>query len=76
MHPLLTNLKELKDAELEVKIQDLSKKYFMTANAQVQEQIVMLLDSFKEELMNRRRTEWDRASGLSEKGLDKLINIS
>ena len=30
MHPLAGDLSQIKDAELELKIGDLSKKYFMT----------------------------------------------
>lgn len=30
MHPLINNLSEMKDAEIESKITELGKKYFMT----------------------------------------------
>ena len=42
MHPLVNNLSQLKDSELESKIQELTRKYFSTSNFQVQTQIAMI----------------------------------
>jgi len=76
MHPLINNLSEMKDAEIEAKIADLSKKYFMTQNFGVQQQISVVLETYKEEISNRRRDEWQRMVENRDKGLDKLININ
>lgn len=76
MHPLLINLSELKTTEIEAKINDLTKKYFMTSNYEVQSQIANMLDTYKEELSNRQRDEWNKVMESKNKGLDKLINVS
>lgn len=76
MHPLINNLEELKISEIEIKINDLSKKYFMTHNVDVQSQISSVLDTLKDELAKRQREELDRAMESRNKHLDKLINVS
>ena len=76
MHPLINNLSEMKDAEIEAKISDLGKKYFMSNNIGLREQIAAVLDTYKEEMANRRRNEWQKMQENREKGLDKLININ
>jgi hypothetical protein len=76
MHPLVNNLASFKDAELEFKIGELGKKYFMTNNFELQNQIASVLDTYKEELAERRRNEWQKMLENREKGLDKLININ
>lgn len=76
MHPLVDNLSYLKDAELENKINDLTRKYFQTYNVSIQSQIVAVLDSYKEELNNRRMIAYEKMMNTRDKGLDKLINIS
>jgi hypothetical protein len=76
MHPLVNNLAGLKDAEIEAKINDLSNKYFMTANTGVKAQIAAMLESYKQELGQRRQAEWQKLMENRDKGLDKLINVS
>lgn len=75
MHPLVGNLSQLKDGELEAKINDLSKKYFSTPNVDIRQQIVMVLETYKEELSNRRRQEYEKMMQSRDKNLDKLINV-
>ena len=76
MHPLVIDLNNLKTAEIENKINDLTKKYFMTSNYDVQCQIANVLDTYKEELATRQRLEWQKVTESRDKGLDKLINVS
>jgi hypothetical protein len=76
MHPLVDNLENIKDGEIENKINDLTRKYFMTRNPGVQAQIASVLDTYKEEMSKRRAVEYDRMMNNRDKGLDKLINIS
>jgi hypothetical protein len=76
MHPLLGNLTSLKDNELEQKIFDLSKKYFMTHNPEVQSQMVMVLDGLKEEMSKRRQAQLAALMANRDKTLDKLIKVS
>lgn len=75
MHPLVINLDNLKDAELEMKINELSKKYFQTHNPHLQSQILSMLETYKSELAVRRQNEWIRSNESRDKTLDKLINI-
>jgi flagellin-specific chaperone FliS len=75
MHPLSDNLSTLKDNELENKIQELTRKYFMTSNYEVQRQITMLLDLHKQELAQRQSKMWQNQFEKRNKDLDKLINV-
>ena len=76
MHPLVTDLNSMKDPELESKINDLTRKYFMTYNPGIQAQIVAVLDSYKEELDKRRRADYEKMMNTRNKDLDKLIKVS
>jgi len=76
MHPLVHDLDKLKDAELEQKIFDLTKKYFITHNPDVRQQMAMILDSLKEEMSRRRQVALEKMLASSDKNLDKLINVS
>ena len=76
MHPLINNLDELKDNELENKISKLSRKYFTTHNFQLQQQITMVIDSYREELAKRRQAEYEKMMQTRNKDLDKLINVN
>ncbi len=76
MHPLVNDLDSLKTTELEAKINDLTKKYFMTANPGMQAQISIVLDTYKEEIGKRQQLEWEKVLESRNKGLDKLINVS
>lgn len=76
MHPLAGDLSSLKDSELENKINDLTRKYFLTKNFNVQQQISALLDTYKAETSKRRQAEYEKMMSSRDKGLDKLINIS
>ena len=76
MHPLVGSLESLKDSEIESKITELSKKYFMTQNVGVRNQIMAVLDTYNAEMSVRRANEWQRMQERRDKGLDKLININ
>jgi len=75
IHPLIDNLKDFKEAELESKVSELSKKYYQTNNPDLKHQIAMLLDMYRAELQARRSATWDKLYQNRDKGLDKLINI-
>lgn len=75
MHPLIGDLSSLKDSELEAKVNELTRKYFSTYNTDVREQMVMALDTYKEELSNRRQREYEKMMQSRNKDLDKLINV-
>jgi hypothetical protein len=76
MHPLAGDMSTLKDSELENKISDLTKKYFMTNNTGIKAQIATLLENYRNELSIRRSSEWKKMVENRDKDLDKLINIS
>lgn len=76
MHPLLADLSTVKDAELETKIQELTKKYFMTYNNDLRMQLSVILEDYKEELAKRRAKVWRDQYENRDKGLDKLINVN
>lgn len=76
MHPLIQNLSSLKDSEIEFKVNDLTKKYFMTSNYEIRSQISVILETYKEELSVRRQRELERMANERNKDLDKLININ
>jgi hypothetical protein len=75
MHPLITNLAELKTSEIEAKINDLTKKYFSTHSYELQHQITLIMDTYKQELSIRRQQEWERMMENRNKNLDNLINV-
>ena len=75
-HPLVEDLTQLKDQELENKLTDLTKKYFMAmrlGQGLAANQIVMLLDSIKME-QERRRVEAARKSQ-ENKGPDQFDDL-
>jgi hypothetical protein len=76
MHPLAGDLSSFKDAELETKITDLTKKYFMTNNMDIRIQISNLLESYKSELSRRQQAALEKMMSNRDKSLDKLINVS
>ena len=76
MHPLLPDLAKMKEPELENKIQELSKKYFIAHNPAVQHQILMLLEDYKQELGVRRAKMWEEQYQKRDTDLDSLINVS
>ena len=72
----MQDLGQLKDTELENKIQELSKKYFQTSNATVQNQIAVFLDMYKGEMQMRRAKMWQEQYQKRDTDLDSLININ
>ena len=76
INPFVDNLNDLKDTEIENKIQDLSKKYWMVANPNVKMQIANLLEIYKQEITVRRAQEWDQQNQKRNKDLDNLIQIN
>ena len=76
MHPLAEDFDSLKDAEIEARITDLGKKYFMSQNPAVQKQIGMFLDIYKAELEQRRANAWQKEYQKRNKDLDDLIKVN
>jgi len=79
IHPLVTDLHEFTDPQLEEKIQDLQRKYFKTVNPDLQIQIANILEIYKEEIHTRRSIAAQKQREQMDAGgkdLDSLINIS
>ena len=76
INPFVDNLNDLKDTEIENKIQDLSKKYWMVANPNVKMKIANLLEIYKQEITVRRAQAWDQQNQKRNKDLDNLIQIN
>lgn len=73
-HPLVDNLENLSDNDLEERIASLHRKYWMTSNPQARDQMTIILDDLKYELNRRIRAE--KSIQNDDKNLDNLINIS
>jgi|TARA_B110000037_G_scaffold181930_1_gene209302 hypothetical protein len=78
LNPLVDSLADLSVTELEDKVVVLQRRYFMTSNPGVQQQIQNFLEIYQEEVQTRRAIEYNRQknSENGETGLDKLINVS
>lgn len=77
MHPGIENLSLLTDIQIEQKIAKLSSVYFITPNDDVRQQIILLLDSYKIELEERRLAAKRKQQNQDGKDdLDNLIKIS
>lgn len=71
------DITKVKDGDLENKIQELNKKYFMTNNADLRFQIIRFLDIYKTELHARRvKIYQEQFEKSGEKGLDNLIKTN
>lgn len=76
IHPLAEDFSQLKDIEIENKLQDLSKKYWQTANPAVKEQISIFIGLYKTELSYRRAKLVEQQYQKRDKDLDNLIKVS
>jgi hypothetical protein len=74
-HPLADDYMNLKETELEERIQDLSRKYFQANNPSVKQQIAIFIDIYKTELQTRRMKVWENQQK-NNKDLDKLIKVN
>jgi hypothetical protein len=75
IHPLQEDLSDLKDFDLEQKIQDLTKKYYLAyklGNHELLTQISTFLTIYKEE-MSKRYLEKTKQN--LDGDLDQLINV-
>jgi hypothetical protein len=77
-NPLIDNLHKLKDDDIELKIQDLTKKYHIAAKCgqgQLCSQISSILNMLNDELKTRYRKRMEDLEKNKDKNLDGLINI-
>ena len=74
-HPFESDLRELKDTDLEEKIQEITKKYFIAqrlGNYDLLTQLGTFLTIYKEEMSRRNR---ERFKNSDNGDLDQLINV-
>jgi hypothetical protein len=76
IHPLVEDFSQLKDLEIETKLQDLSKKYWQTSNPSVKQQISIFIELYKTELSYRRTKLVEQQYQKRDKDLDNLIKVS
>jgi len=76
MHPVPPNLKSLSDIQIEQQIIKLNSLYFMTQDESVRHQVILLLDTFKIELEERRSAAQKRQQHNDDNDLDSLIKIN
>lgn len=78
-HPLLNNLTELKDLDIENKISELGRKYSVAArsgNSGLCSQILIVLEEFKAEQQRRLLARSKISVKNQDKDLDDLINVN
>lgn len=76
MHPNIENFKLLTDSQIEQKILKLNSLYFIANNSDVRHQIILLLDTYKMELEERRIALKRKQEENGNNDLDNLININ
>ena len=76
IHPLVDDLSQYSDGEIDEKIRSLQSRYFKTGNPDLQHQIVVMLDIYREEAQVRRQRQFEQMQQNEDSGLDGLINIS
>ena len=73
---LVKDFAELTDTQVEEKVIELGRKYWMTSNPDLRVQISNVLEMYKEEARARRARAFQKSQQDDDKGLDNLINIS
>lgn len=68
-HPLINDLQNLSDKELYERLQDLTKKYWLTNNSAVQSQISLIVDDIRWEVDRRKR------DNTNNNDVDNLIKV-
>lgn len=75
IHPLIEDVTAMKDAEIEAKIQDLNKKYWMAHNPSIQHQIELIINIYQEEMSNRQAAMWAKVAKEQNQDLDGLVKV-
>jgi|TARA_R110000868_G_scaffold296595_1_gene556827 hypothetical protein len=75
MHPGVEELQQLSESQIEQKIMRLNGMYFMTENDDVRQQMILLIDTYKIELEERRISARQKSDEAGENELDSLIKV-
>lgn len=76
-HPLINDLKNIKDQDLELKVVELTKKYQIAARmgqGMAAHQLALIIEIYKEEV-HKRQDESLKKLATKDKDLDDLINV-
>lgn len=76
MHPIGEDLSKLTEPQIEAKLLRLNSMYFMTENMYVRQQMILLMDSYRLELEERRIAAKLKQEQNGKDDLDSLIKIS
>jgi hypothetical protein len=78
-HPLLENLSELTDQELNERAQDIARKltsaYKMSTNSALIQQMQLVNGQIQDELRTRQRKELEKLMGNNKKDFKNIIDI-
>jgi hypothetical protein len=75
-NPLVDDLSNLSDDEINNKITELSKRYWQSKNPQLQGQILTILEMYKQEQQTRLARQRQESQNPDDPDLDNLININ
>jgi hypothetical protein len=75
-NPLVDNLSDLTDQQVEEKVSELGKKYWQTRNLQVRDQIAAIYEMYQHEAQARRAKAYQRQADDNDNDLDSLINVN
>jgi hypothetical protein len=73
-NPLADSFDNLTDSQIQEKVTDLTKRYFQTRNTELQNQIAVMLDMYRQEQTERmyKKKQQDE----DDPDVDNLININ
>ena len=75
-NPLVDSFTELTDTQIDEKVVELGRKYWMSRNPDLQAQIATILEMYKEEARARRARAFQQSQENGDNDLDNLINVS
>lgn len=75
-NPLVDSIESLSEDEIQIKLSELSKKYWQSRNPSVKQQIQTVMEMYKQELFIRKQKEMHKSKDSDDKDLDNLIKIS
>jgi len=73
---LVEDFAKLSDADIDQKITELGRKYWMSRNPDLQAQIATILEMYKQEAQSRRAKSYQKNQQNNDSDLDNLININ
>jgi hypothetical protein len=75
-NPLVDSIESLSEDEIQIKLSELSRKYWQSRNPSVKQQIQTVMEMYKQELFIRKQKEMHKSKDSDDKDLDNLIKIS